>query len=110
MALDMLRELAPFKLSARLADGVTRVPPANLDVTTRETDPPRTAQNPPYFRVEWLMRAVARTPAYMLEQRSFREVELGLFVDEIKVGEVDIGRPRSGVGLGEVVGDEGSSL
>ena len=110
MALDMLRELAPYKRTARLVDATTQVPSANLDVSTRQTDPPRTGQNPPYFQVERLMRAMAQTPAYMLEQRSFREVELVLFVEEVKVGEVSILRPGSVMGLVSGAGDGFTSL
>lgn len=95
VALDMLREIAPFSRTARLADATNQIVAANLAVLTWQTDPPRTAQNPPYFQIEWLMRALAQTPAYMLQQRSFREVELVLFVDEVKVGEVSILRPRT---------------
>lgn len=99
VALDMLREVAPFRRTAPLADATSQVTTANLDLSTRNTDPPRSAQNPPYFQIEWLMRALAQTPSYMLEQRSFREVELVLFVDQIKVGEVSILRPRTRNGL-----------
>ena len=99
LALDMLREVSPFRRTARLVDATTTITAANLNISTRQTDPPRTAQDPPYFQVEWLMRALAKTPAYMLERRSFREVEMGLFIDEVKVGEVSIRRPRTGVGL-----------
>lgn len=45
------------------------------------------------------MKAPAQTPAYMLDQQSFREVETVLFVDEIMVGEVSITRPRTENGL-----------
>ena len=97
LALDTLREIARFGRTGRLADSTIQVTAADLKISTRGTDPPRTAQNPPYFQIEWLMRAVAQTPAYMLEQRSFREVELVLFVNEVKVGEVSIMRPNAAV-------------
>lgn len=99
VALDMLRDMAPINQRACLGDAITRVPDANLDLSTRETNPPRTAYNPPYFQAEWLMRALAQTPVYMLEQRSFRELDMVLFVDEMKVGEASVRRPTSGTGL-----------
>ena len=45
------------------------------------------------------MRALAQTPAYMLEQRSFREVDMALFVDEVEVGGIELRVPRRGTGL-----------
>ena len=107
LTLGMLREVAPYPRTARLVDTTTPISAANLLLSTRQNDPPRTVQNPPYFQVEWLMKALARTPAYMLEQRSFREVEMTLFVDEIEVGGISIMRPRSGnalvLGSGDVL-------
>ena len=105
VTLDTLRELAPFSRTGRLADTISRIGAANLVLSTRQNDPPRTAQNPPYFQVEWLMKALAQTPAYMLEERSFREVEMVLFIDEVKVGEVSIKRPTSGNALVSASGD-----
>lgn len=99
MALDMLRDIAFSRRTARLADGATLIKAANLIISTRQTDPPRTAQDPPFFQVEWFMRALARTPAYMLDQRNFKEVEMVLFVEEVKVGEVSVRRPGTGSGL-----------
>lgn len=45
------------------------------------------------------MKALAQTPAYMLEQRSFREVDMILFVNEVQVGEISIKRPSAGDGF-----------
>lgn len=109
MALDMLREIAPFKRTARLGDGATLITAANLVVSTRQTDPPRTAQNPPYFQVQWLMKALAQTPTYMLEQANFREVDMVLSVNEVKVGEISAQRPRNGNGLSPASGDLSTS-
>lgn len=109
MALDMLREIAPFKRTARLGDGATLITAANLVVSTRQTDPPRTAQNPPYFQVQWFMKALAQTPTYMLEQANFREVEMVLSVNEVKVGEISAQRPRNGNGLLPASGDLSTS-
>lgn len=99
VALDMLREIAPYSRTRRLANTITEVGAANLVLQTRQNDPPRTVQNPPYFQIEWLMKALAQTPAYMLEEGSFREVEMVLFVDEVKVGEVSIKRLTTGNAL-----------
>lgn len=51
------------------------------------------------------MRALAQTPAYMLEQGSFREVNMILFVDEVKVGEISVKRPEAEMGLIQASGD-----
>ena len=99
MAIDLLRDLAAHGRVAHFADFTAYLDAANLVISTRQNRPPRTALDPPYFQTEWLMRAVAQTPAYMLEQGSFREVDMVLYVDEVKVGEVSIRRPRSGSGL-----------
>ena len=105
MAIDMLRELAPFSRTDRFADTRTLISAANLILSTRQNNPPRTVRNPPYFQVEWLMRALAQTPAYMLEQGSFREVNMILFVDEVKVGEISVKRPEAEMGLIQASGD-----
>lgn len=86
LALDMLRELAPQRRTSRFADFTTRINAANLVLSTRQNKPPRTERDPPYFQFECLMRALAETPIHMLEERSFREVDMVLFVDEIKKG------------------------
>ena len=104
MAIDLLRDLAAHGRAAHLADFTAYLDAANLVISARQTSPPRTALDPPYFQTEWLMRAVAQTPAYMLEQRNFREVDMVLCVDEVKVGEVSIRRPRDGSGLGRASG------
>lgn len=86
-ALDMLRELAEYKRTVRLDNDSTFIRSAGIEITTIDPNSPsRTVRNPPYFQAEWLMRALAQTPAYMLEQRSFREVDMELYVDNIKVG------------------------
>lgn len=92
----MLRELAPRRRSSRFADYATRINAANLVLSTRQNKPPRTERDPPYFQFEWLMRALAETPIYMLEERSFREVDMVLFVDEIKIGEISVRRLGGG--------------
>ena len=109
LALDMLRDLARFPTRARVIDSTTYIKAGNLNLATRETNPPRTSRNPPYFQAEWLMKALAQTPSYMLDQRSFKEAELVLFIDEIKVGEVSMKRPGTGNGLMQASGDVSTS-
>ena len=99
MAIDTIRRLSVHGRTREFRDFTDYMETANLVISTRQTDPPRTARDPPYFQIEWLMRALAQTPAYMLEQRSFREVDMELFVDEVKVGEVSLRRPVGGVEL-----------
>lgn len=47
---------------------------------------PPLRQAPPYLENQWLIRAVSRIPAYMLEQRRFGDIEMNLVVDGIPVG------------------------
>jgi len=99
-ALDMLRELADYKRTVRLTEDTTFIRSSGLDISTIDpNNPPRTVRNPPYFQAEWLMRALAQTPAYMLEQRSFREVDMDLFVDEIKIGVISLKKRPAPSGL-----------
>lgn len=55
------------------------------------------------------MKALAQTPAYMLEQGSFREFDMILFVDEVKVGEMSVKRPGTEIGLIQASDDVATS-
>ena len=99
VAIDTLRELSVYDRTRDFDDFTSYIGEANMVITTRQTNPPRTARDPPYFQVEWLMRALAQTPAYMLEQRSFKEVDMVLFVDGTKIGEVSLRRQMNGIDL-----------
>ena len=96
LVLELLRELAVCGRTAQFTDFNMYCKAANVFVSTQHTNPPRTPHDPPYFQVEWLMRALAQTPTYMLEQRDFREVDMDLFVDEVEVGGVQLRVPRTG--------------
>ena len=98
LVLDMLRELAVCGRTAQFTDFTTYFEAANIVISTQHTNPPRTPHNPPYFQVEWLMRALAQMPTYMLEQRDFREVDMVLFVDEVEVGGIRLRVARRGTG------------
>lgn len=94
--LDMLRELADYTRTVRIVNDTTYVRSAGLDIFTVDpNDPSRTFKNPPYFQAEWLVRAMAQIPAYMLKQRSFRELDIELYVDDIKVGLVFLRKRHS---------------
>ena len=99
VAIDTLRELSVYGRTRDFHDFTSYIGIADMVITTRQTNPPRTARDPPYFQIEWLMRALAETPAYMLEQRSFKEVDMVLFVDDIKIGEVSLRREMDGIEL-----------
>ena len=50
-------------------------------------NPPRTAENPPYFQLEWLIKGLAKLPQYMLESRDLNNVLSMVFsVDGVDVG------------------------
>ena len=50
-------------------------------------NPPRTAENPPYFQMEWLIKGLAKLPQYMLETRDLNNVLSMVFdVDGVEVG------------------------
>ena len=94
-AFHVLRALAPYKVTARLVSDSIHITNSILRLSIRDANnPPRTASNPPYFQAEWLMRAMAQMPTYMLQQGSFREVSMDISVDEIKVAEVSLSRRR----------------
>ena len=98
--LDMLRELASFPSIGRMTADVTYVKSSKLFLEFHDpNDPPRTMMNPPYFQSEWLMRALAQMPDYMLEQRSFREAEIDISVDGIKIGMVSLSKKNPRVGV-----------
>ena len=109
MAIDMLLELAVYAQAARFADFTMHLNNAHLVVSTQQSSPPSTVHNPLYFRMEWLMRALAETPAYMLEQRSFKEVDMTVFANEVEVGKIFIKRPRTATGLVQGFSDDNAA-
>ena len=107
-ALDILRDWAFYDRTGFLGGVTTQLNAVNLVIQTRSA-PGRTRQDPPYFQIEWPMRALGQMPAYMLEQQSFREVDMVLFVDGIIVEEVAVKKPGGGTGLMQASGDVSSS-
>ena len=50
-------------------------------------NPPRTAENPPYFQIEWLFKGLAKLSQYMLESCDLNNVLSMVFnVDGVEVG------------------------
>lgn len=97
-ALDLLREFAVFPRTARLVADVTHVRTSDLYLKYRDpNNPPRTMADPPFFENEWLLRALALMPAFMVSQGTYKEVKIQITVDEIIIGEVSLtkSRPRS---------------
>ncbi len=41
--------------------------------------------NPPYLEYRWIVRAIARIPAYMLEQRRFGNIKFDMAVDGVPI-------------------------
>lgn len=95
--LDMLRELAVNARTDRMPSFISHLDSSKFYVSVRDTNnPPRTAGNPPYFQAEWLMRAVAQMPAFMVKRWMFRECEVDVEVEGIRVGEIKVSRRRLG--------------
>lgn len=42
--------------------------------------------SPPYLEFRWMIRALSRIPAYMLEQRRFGDIKINLSVDGVPIG------------------------
>ncbi len=40
---------------------------------------------PPYLEYRWMIRALSRIPAYMLEQRRFGDIKMNLSVDGVPI-------------------------
>lgn len=58
----------------------------------------RTAANPPYFQWQWMIKAVAQLPLYMIEEENFRELgRIRLRVNDIEIGVGQIVRLRRGL-------------
>ncbi len=71
-------------------------------------NPPRTAENPPYFQWEWLIKAFGRLPQHMLDARDFRSVlQMTLTVDNVPVGEGYVVRHHPDL---QVVGGTGGNV
>jgi len=99
-ALDLLRDLAPYRLTTRLLAESHYIQWSNFYVTARDPNrAPRTIKHPPYFQLEWFIRALAQMPAFMVEQDDFREVEITIIVDDIRVGEVFLTKARPNFGV-----------
>ena len=97
---DILRELSMFPTIARMVTDVTHIVSTGLYVGFSDAnDPPRTIRDPPYFQGEWLVKALARIPSYMVQRQRFREVEAGVSVDGIKVGKVSLSKARPSPGV-----------
>lgn len=92
-SLDLLRAFAEFPRTARIDSGVTRFRAGNSYLKYRDpNNPPRTKWNPPYFENEWILRALALMPGFMVKRQSFREVQIIISVAEIIIGEVDLSK------------------
>ena len=86
-ALDALRGLADYRRTALISDSITPLLAADLEVITVDANvPPRTSRNPPYFQAQWLMRALAEMPGYMLGLGIFMETSIEISVDKTLVG------------------------
>ena len=97
---DILRELSIFPTIARMVTDVTHIISTGLYIGFIDAnDPPRTMSDPPYFQGEWLVKALARIPSYMVQRQRFREVEAGISVDNIKVGKVSLSKARPSPGV-----------
>ncbi len=104
MVLSFIREISPTKRTSRVVDFSISIdaPPITMAgqpiaISFKNHDsPPRTAANPPYFKVEWLIKAFGQLPLYMFDHADFREVLMGIKVDGVPVGEGYVVRKRKG--------------
>ncbi len=105
IVLSFIREISPNKRTARVVDFTISIdaPPITtagqpIAVSFRSIgSPPRTAANPPYFQIEWLIKAFGQLPQYMFDHANFREVVfMGIKVDGVRVGEGYVVRKRTG--------------
>lgn len=99
-ALDMLRELSIFDRSAHVRLQTIGVHSSGLYVTTSGPSTPIPPGSEEIFKYEWLMAVMGQMPGFMVRQRSFREVRVGVFVGEVEVGRVDVQRRKPEVGVG----------
>ena len=99
-SLDLLREFSMFPRYARLVSDVTHVRTTNLYLGYRDAnDPPRTKADPPYFENEWLLRALALMPGFMVSQQAFEEVSIKITVDQIMISELSLTKKRPTLSL-----------
>ena len=101
-SLDLLRAFAVFPRSARIDAGVTHVRTGNLYIKYYDpNNPPRTSLNPPYFKNEWLLRALSLTPGYMVKLQLFKEVVILASVDKVIIAEISLSRAAPDLAFAE---------
>ena len=105
MVLSFIREISPTKRTSRVVEHTLSIdaPPITkaghpIWISFKNHDsPPRMAANPPYFKVEWLIKAFGQLPQYMFDHANFKEVvNMGIKVDGVQVGEAYVVRKRPG--------------
>jgi len=105
-----IKEMAVHDRTARVDDFSTYIdtPPITtagqpIVISFRSHDnPPRTAEQPPYFKWEWLIKAFGQVPQYMLASTNFRDIlHMALIVDRVPVGDGYVVRRQAGL---DVVG------
>ncbi len=97
-ALDGLRQLSNYRRTERISNGTFFIPAAELEVVSVDANnPPRTSSRPPYYQAQWMMRALAQMPVFMLGLGEFKEVGMEIVVGQTLVGWVYVKRIETAV-------------
>ncbi len=76
---------------------------AGVEIFFEEPVPARTS--PPFFKVQWLMEAMASIPQYMIRKGVFKEALLFVEIDGVRVADGFLGGKGLGLGLTNVSSD-----
>ena len=85
MVITVIVAAAEQKPTERIQEFVSPENVPRVKLTFLPPIPPPT--NPPFFEIQWLIKAVAAIPTFMLKKGRFREALLMLEVDGIKVAD-----------------------
>jgi hypothetical protein len=97
-ALNGLRQLSNYRRTERISNGTFFIPAAELEVVSVDANnPPRTSSRPPYYQAQWMMRALAQMPVFMLGLGEFKEVGMDIVVGKTLVGWVYVKRIETAV-------------
>lgn len=85
-ALDALRGLSSYQKTALVLDSDTPLLNAGVDLITKDLDDPPSIGKVPQLQAQWVVRALAQMPEFMLGRGTFMEVSMEIAVDGTPVG------------------------